>query len=38
MPDWGKLVALLLAGAAVVMVGMLTLLHLTLVVVLGGVK
>lgn len=38
MPDWGKLVALLLAGAAVVTVGMLTLLHIALVAVLGGVN
>lgn len=38
MPDWLKIVGLILAGAAVVTVGMLTLLHIALVVILGGIK
>jgi len=37
MPDWAKIVALILAGAAVVTVGIFTLLHLALVVILGGI-
>lgn len=38
MPDWAKIVGLILAGAAIVTVGILTLLHIALVVILGGVK